>query len=94
MGSVAMDEKTGVVLMTICGLCGKEIPGEIGKNDIDLCQSCSKLLKGNFAVVVRCKDCKFWKDDTERDKHPSWLPCMEIQTRGGFYCADGKRKGT
>lgn len=42
--------------------------------------------------LVRCKDCLYHKDDEVRGNHPSWLPCMEIQTRNDFFCADGKRK--
>lgn len=42
--------------------------------------------------IVRCKDCKYWQDESERDEHPSWLPCMDVQTRNDFFCADGEKK--
>lgn len=41
--------------------------------------------------VVKCKFCKYWKDETERNKQPSWLPCMAVKTRADFYCADGDK---
>lgn len=39
--------------------------------------------------VVRCKDCKYWKDQSET---PKWLPCSEIRTNGNWFCADGERR--
>ena len=43
-------------------------------------------------VVVRCKDCKYWENKyKEYDVHP-WLPCMEINTSGNWFCAYGERK--
>lgn len=39
--------------------------------------------------VVRCRDCKYWKDQSGT---PKWLPCCEIQTSGMWYCADGERR--
>ena len=42
--------------------------------------------------VVRCKDCAYWKNEAERDKHPSWLPCMNVSTRADFFCADGVKE--
>lgn len=41
------------------------------------------------APVVRCKDCKYWKDQSET---PKWLPCSEIRTNGNWFCADGERR--
>ena len=40
-------------------------------------------------LVVRCRDCKHWKDQSGT---PKWLPCVEIQTSGMWYCADGERR--
>ena len=42
--------------------------------------------------VVRCKDCLYRTDKEAQDNHPSWLPCMEIKTRGDFYCSEGVRR--
>jgi hypothetical protein len=39
--------------------------------------------------VVHCKDCKYWKDQSGT---PKWLPCVEIQTSGMWFCADGERR--
>ena len=42
-------------------------------------------------TMVRCKDCKYWKNKyTKYIVHP-WLPCMEINTKGNWFCADGER---
>lgn len=49
-------------------------------------------LEKRFVEVVRCKDCKYWRDEEEREKQPSWLPCMAVKTRNDFFCADGKVK--
>ena len=41
-------------------------------------------------TIVRCKDCKYWKQiiyDT-----PKWMPCMSVQTSGNWFCADGEPK--
>ena len=43
-------------------------------------------------AVVRCRDCRFHKDEGERDSVPAWLPCAEIETADDWFCADGKRK--
>ena len=40
-------------------------------------------------VIVRCKDCKYWKDQSATSK---WLPCCEMQTSGNWYCAGGEKK--
>lgn len=42
--------------------------------------------------LIRCKDCRYWKSEKERDSQPSWLPCMAVETRKDFYCADGKQR--
>ena len=40
--------------------------------------------------IVLCKDCKYWKNKyMEYDVHP-WLPCMEINTKGNWFCAEGE----
>lgn len=39
--------------------------------------------------VVRCRDCKYWKDQSGT---PKWLPCVENQTSGMWFCADGERR--
>ena len=50
-----------------------------------------KLLKEQ-KQIVRCKDCLYRKDEEARDNHSSWLPCMVIETRSDFFCADGRRE--
>ena len=39
--------------------------------------------------IVRCTDCKYYPNG---DGSTKWLPCMEIITPPGWYCADGKKK--
>lgn len=42
--------------------------------------------------IVRCRDCKYWKNGYMNfDVHP-WLPCMEIETNSGWFCGSGKRR--
>jgi len=42
--------------------------------------------------IVRCKDCKYWKNGyMNYDVHP-WLPCMEIETNSGWFCGSGERR--
>lgn len=43
----------------------------------------------DMVYVVRCRDCKYWKDQSGT---PKWLPCVEIQTSGMWFCADGERR--
>lgn len=51
----------------------------------------AELLKEQ-ETIVRCKDCKYWKNKhKEYDVHP-WLPCMEINTSGNWFCAYGERR--
>lgn len=38
--------------------------------------------------VVRCKDCKHWKE--ERKSTTKWLPCIGMATDAKWFCADGK----
>ena len=38
--------------------------------------------------VVRCKDCKYLHMETEFCKS-----CIEVKTRGIWFCADGERRG-
>ena len=47
-----------------------------------------KVPTADVAEVVRCKDC-IWRND---DSSPMWLPCMEMETKDNYYCADGVRK--
>ncbi len=42
--------------------------------------------------VVRCKVCRFWKNDDELSKQPSWLPCMAVMTTSDFFCGGGEKK--
>ena len=57
-----------------------------------LCVDVLALLREQKPVIVRCKDCKYWKNKyMEYDVHP-WLPCMEINTRGDWFCADAERR--
>jgi len=39
--------------------------------------------------IIRCKDCKFYPDG---EGSTGWLPCRNIITPPGWYCADGVRK--
>ena len=58
-------------------------------SNIDVERALEKMPAVDAVVVVRCKDCKYWKDQSATSK---WLPCCEIQTSGNWYCADGKRR--
>ena len=50
-----------------------------------------ELLKDHEKIIL-CKDCKYWKNKyMEYDVHP-WLPCMEINTKGNWFCAEGERQ--
>ena len=55
---------------------------------IKVVPSVEDLLKAD-ELVVRCKDCIYWKDQSGT---PKWLPCCEIQTSGMWFCADGERR--
>lgn len=87
-------------------VCLKNIDQQDCPNDCPYLSDCSKyenrvvfqpLMRDALALlkeqdaVVRCKDCIYWKNETLRGNYPSWLPCMDIQTRSDFYCADGER---
>ena len=39
--------------------------------------------------IIRCKDCKYYPNG---DGSTKWLPCREIITPPGWYCADGERR--
>jgi hypothetical protein len=58
------------------------------KDDGDVMMVGGKIMR----ELVRCKDCKYWESEDEQDKQPSWLPCVAIQTRSDFFCADGESK--
>lgn len=38
--------------------------------------------------VVRCKDCRFWKDQSTSMR---WLPCIEAQTDRNWFCGSGMK---
>lgn len=39
--------------------------------------------------IVMCKDCKYYPNG---DGSTKWLPCREIITPPGWFCADGERR--
>ena len=39
--------------------------------------------------IVMCKDCRFYPNG---DGSTTWLPCREIITPPGWFCADGERR--
>ena len=43
----------------------------------------------NMERVVRCKDCKFYKNVSGTSK---WIPCIEKITEPNWFCADGERR--
>ena len=46
--------------------------------------------KTDFVHVVRCKDCKFWRDDILQDE----MKCCSIgyyMTKGDSFCSFGKK---
>ena len=42
-----------------------------------------------WVEVIRCKDCKFWKN---QDASTRWLPCMNMQMNGHWYCGSAERR--
>ena len=42
--------------------------------------------------IVRCKDCVYHENEKARSNQTAWLPCMEMQTKNNWYCADGVKK--
>ena len=38
--------------------------------------------------IIHCKDCRFWKN---QGTSIGWLPCMEVQTGGKWFCGSGKK---
>ena len=49
------------------------------------------ILKITYVEIVLCKNCKYYPNG---DGSTKWLPCREIITPPGWYCADGERKST
>ena len=60
----------------------------------DLQNDAIELLKEHYIYThfLHCRDCKYWHDEKARDTRPSWLPCMSVETREDFFCADGERR--
>ena len=61
------------------------------KSDSQVCNTFTH--KKDYVEVVRCKDCKFWKDDILRDDGE--IKCCFIgmyMTKGDNYCSFGKRR--
>ena len=48
-----------------------------------------KGYKDRDSEIVLCKDCKFFPNG---DGSTTWLPCIEIITPPGWFCADWKRR--
>lgn len=42
--------------------------------------------------IVRCKDCKYWKDEFEKNKSSCWLPCMNMATHRNWFCGSAERR--
>lgn len=40
--------------------------------------------------IIRCKDCKY-QDEEYRNTSTKWLPCMDVQTDGNWYCGSAER---
>ena len=59
--------------------CDNQIDHSITPNDFQ---------RMNHLEVVRCKECRFWKN---QGTSVAWLPCMEVQTGGNWFCASGKK---
>lgn len=57
----------------------------------ELAKDVLELLKEQ-ETIVHCKDCKYWKNKyREYVIHP-WVPCMEIDTSGNWFCAYGESR--
>ena len=41
--------------------------------------------------IIRCKDCKY-RDENWRRVSVKWLPCMDVQTGGNWYCGSAERE--
>jgi hypothetical protein len=68
-----------------CGDCAY-----IGNGDcLDLLAMDAFALLKDQPEIVRCKDCKYFPDG---NGSTNWLPCREIITPPGWFCADGERR--
>ena len=54
------------------------------------CENCAIAIEDR-QLVVRCKDCKYYPNG---DGSTNWLPCREIITPPGWFCADGEKKSS
>ena len=48
-----------------------------------------KQLPSAQSEIVRCKDCRWQKDQSEST---AWLPCRAIVTPSDFYCGRAERR--
>ena len=95
MERVAMDEETGVVRMTFCRMCGKLLQNvRFDPSEIVLCQKCADTMKGELVRVVRCKDCKYWKE-IESNHLKDYGDCGQANgitpKPEDWFCADGEK---
>lgn len=60
---------------------------KILENDQDM----RVILKNAETEIVRCGDCKY-RDENWRRVSVRWLPCMDVQTGGNWYCGSAKRR--
>ena len=49
------------------------------------------LLPPAQSEIIRCKDCKY-QDENWRRVSVRWLPCMDVQTGGNWYCGSAERR--
>lgn len=81
--------------MTFCRVCGKLLKNvRFDPSEIVLCQKCADTMKGELVRVVRCKDCKYWKE-IESINLKGYGDCGQANgitpKPGDWYCADGEK---
>ena len=84
-----------VIGMADCKACGAWFSSTAPS---ELCPTCGRALKrlNGYAVhVVRCKGCRYWRDDILRDDDDGEMKCCSIgmyMTKGDDFCSFGKRR--
>ena len=67
---------------------------DAGYLDISCFDLARVIIEAGWTKPMRCKDCKFWKDDILRDDDE--MKCCSIgfyMTKGDKFCSFGKPKG-
>lgn len=57
----------------------------------DVAEAALEKLPSAQPEIIRCKDCKY-RDKNWRRVSVKWLPCMDVQTSGNWYCGSAERE--